>query len=102
MPNKTKIILEPAAQKFADDNAKPPFLPALGPEKGRETVDSVQSSDIYKPEVDIEDLMVPGGPNGDVSIRIVRPLAPHQHRCLLSCTFMAQDGCLGMPIPMIA
>lgn len=29
MPNKTKIILEPAAQKFADDNAKPPFLPAL-------------------------------------------------------------------------
>lgn len=73
MPNKTKIILEPAAQKFADDNAKPPFLPDLGPEKGRETVDSVQSSDIYKPEVDIEDLMVPGGPNGDVSIRIVRP-----------------------------
>lgn len=73
MPNKTKIILEPAAQKFADDNAKPPFLPDLGPEKGRETVDSVQSSEIYKPEVDIEDLMVPGGPNGDVSIRIVRP-----------------------------
>lgn len=73
MPNKTKIILEPAAQKFADDNAKPPFLPDLGPEKGRETVDSVQSSDIYKPKVNIEDIMVPGGPNGDVSVRIVRP-----------------------------
>lgn len=73
MPNQPKIILEPAAQKFADDNSKPPFLPDLGPEKGRETVDTVQSSEIYKPEVEIEDLMVPGGPNGNVSIRIVRP-----------------------------
>jgi acetyl esterase len=73
MPTQIKIILEPAAQQFADNNAKPPFLSDLGPEKGRETVDSVQASDIYKPEVDIEDLMVPGGPNGDVSIRIVRP-----------------------------
>ncbi|WP_440960030.1 alpha/beta hydrolase [Paenibacillus nitricinens] len=73
MPNQPKIVLEPAAQEFADANSKPPFLPDLGPEKGRETVDSVQSSDIYKPEVDIEDLMVPGGPNGDVSVRIVRP-----------------------------
>lgn len=73
MTKKTKIVLEPAAQKFADENAKPPFLPDLGPEKGRETVDSVQSSEIDKPDVTIEDLMVPGGPNGDVSIRIVRP-----------------------------
>lgn len=81
MSNQQKIILEPAAQKFADDNSKPPFLPDLGPEKGRETVDTVQSSEIYKPEVEIEDLMVPGGPNGNVSIRIVRPLAPLPRRC---------------------
>lgn len=73
MTKKTKIVLEPAAQKFADQNAKPPFLPDLGPEKGRETVDSVQSSEIDKPDVTIEDLMIPGGPNGDVSVRIVRP-----------------------------
>lgn len=33
MPNKTKIILEPAAQKFADDNAKPPFYLTLGQKK---------------------------------------------------------------------
>lgn len=73
MTKKTKIVLEPAAQKFADENAKPPFLPDLGPEKGRETVDSVQSSEIDKPDVTMEDLMIPGGPNGDVSVRIVRP-----------------------------
>lgn len=73
MPNKTKIILEPAAQKFADDNSKPPFLSDLGPEKGRETVDTVQASDIYKPEAELEDIVVPGGPSGNVSVRIVRP-----------------------------
>ncbi|XMB29030.1 alpha/beta hydrolase [Paenibacillus sp. BR2-3] len=68
-----KIVLEPAAQKFADDNSKPPFLPDIGPEKGRETVDKVQSGDIARPEADLEDILIPGGPNGDVSVRIVRP-----------------------------
>lgn len=69
-----KIILEPAALKFANDNAEPPFLPDLGPAKGRETVNSVQSAEIYKPEADIQDLKVSGGPGGEVPVRIVRPL----------------------------
>lgn len=68
-----KVYLEPAAQKFADDNAKPPFLSDLGPEKGRETVDEVQSGEVYKPEVDIEELNIAGGPSGEVSVRILRP-----------------------------
>ena len=74
MNEEKKIVLEPAAQKFADDNAKPPFLPDLGPEKGRQTVDEVQSGDIEKLEALITDLEVPGGPNGPVSVRIVRPI----------------------------
>lgn len=73
MPQNTKIVLEPTAQKFADDNAKPPFLSDLGPEKGRETVNTVQGGDITKPEADIEDITIPGGPSGEVSVRIVRP-----------------------------
>ncbi|ULO10091.1 alpha/beta hydrolase [Paenibacillus sp. 19GGS1-52] len=73
MPKNTKIVLEDAAQKFADDNAKPPFLSDLGPAKGREVVDTVQSGEIDKPEAEIEDLMIPGGPSGEVSVRIVRP-----------------------------
>ncbi|WP_046214291.1 alpha/beta hydrolase [Paenibacillus wulumuqiensis] len=73
MTTEKKVYLEPAAQKFADDNSKPPFLFDLGPEKGRETVNEVQSGDIAKPEVDIEDLKIPGGPDGEVAIRIVRP-----------------------------
>ncbi|MDQ0194292.1 alpha/beta hydrolase [Paenibacillus wynnii] len=76
MPEVNKIVLEPAAQKFADDNSKPPFLPDLGPEKGRETVNQVQSSEVYKPDVEIKDLKVPGGPNGSISVRIVRPKNP--------------------------
>ncbi|URJ60130.1 alpha/beta hydrolase [Paenibacillus polymyxa] len=68
-----KVQLEPAAQKFADDNAKPPFLYDLGPEKGRETVNEVQSGPADKPAADVEDLTIPGGPGGEVKVRIIRP-----------------------------
>lgn len=68
-----KVVLEPAAQKFADDTSKPPFLFDLGPEKGRETVDEVQSGPVDKPEVEIKDLAIDGGPSGKVTLRIVRP-----------------------------
>jgi len=68
-----KPVLEPAAQEFADATASPPFLFDLGPEKGRETVDEVQSGDIAKPDVEITDTTVPGGPSGEVSVRILRP-----------------------------
>ena len=40
----TKIQLEPEARDFAQATANPPFLFDLGPEKGRTTVDEVQSS----------------------------------------------------------
>ncbi len=69
----TSVVLEPAAQEFAEATADPPYLFDLGPEKGRETVDEVQSGEIEKPDVDVEDLSVPGGPSGEVSIRILRP-----------------------------
>lgn len=71
MPN--KIHLEAAAQKFAEDTAKPPFLFDLGPVKGRETVDKVQSEPAHKEAVDMQDLTIAGGPSGEVSVRILRP-----------------------------
>ncbi|NOU90668.1 alpha/beta hydrolase fold domain-containing protein [Paenibacillus sp. LMG 31460] len=71
MPN--KIHLEAAAQKFAEDTAKPPFLFDLGPVKGRETVDKVQSEPVHKEAVDMQDLTIAGGPSGEVSVRILRP-----------------------------
>jgi acetyl esterase/lipase len=67
------IALEQAAQDFADATANPPFLYDLGPEKGREVVNQTQAGEIAKPEVTDEWIKVPGGPDGDVSVRIVRP-----------------------------
>lgn len=67
------VVLEPAAQAFADANADPPYLFDLGPEKGRATVDEVQSGPVDKPDVDITDTSVPGGPSGQIPVRILRP-----------------------------
>ena len=65
--------LEQEAQAFAEKTANPPYLFDLGPEKGREVVDEVQSTPVPKPEVEIEDRSIPGGPSGQVSVRIFRP-----------------------------
>ncbi|WP_045925212.1 alpha/beta hydrolase [Bacillus siamensis] len=68
-----KVQLEKEAQEFAEATANPPYLFDLGPEKGREAVDEVQSDPIDKLPVDIEDIMISGGPSGQVSVRIMRP-----------------------------
>ena len=67
------IVLEAAAKAFAEATANPPYLFDLGPAEGRKVVDRVQSGESAKPEVDIEDTTVPGGPAGEVSVRILRP-----------------------------
>jgi acetyl esterase len=68
-----QIPMEAAAQEFSDATANPPFLYDLGPEKGREVVNQTQAGEIAKPDVSDEWIKVPGGPDGDVSVRIVRP-----------------------------
>ncbi|WGT40417.1 alpha/beta hydrolase [Lysinibacillus sp. 1 U-2021] len=68
-----KVQLEKEAQEFVEATAIPPYLFDLGPVKGRETVDEVQSGSIDKLPVDIEDIMISGGPSGQVSVRIMRP-----------------------------
>jgi acetyl esterase/lipase len=69
----THVQLEPEAQAFSEASANPPYLFELEPEKGRAVVDGVQAEPISKPPVDIEDRMLDGGPNGQVSVRIMRP-----------------------------
>jgi acetyl esterase/lipase len=71
--NVSSPVLEPAAQEFANATAKPPFLFDIGPVEGRKVVDEVQAGDVPKPDVDVEDTTVPGGPSGSVSVRILRP-----------------------------
>jgi acetyl esterase/lipase len=69
----TPVVLEPAAQAFAEATDKPPFLYDLAPAEGRKAVDETQSGEIFKPAVDDEWITVPGAPTGDVDVRIVRP-----------------------------
>jgi acetyl esterase len=67
------VVLEPDAQAFADAVATPPFLTELGPAKGREVLDQVQSeAHAARPDMRIEDLTIPG-PDGDVKVRILKP-----------------------------
>jgi acetyl esterase len=70
----SKPVLEQAAEEFAGATANPPYLFDLGPDKGREVVDDVQSGEIVAPEVDVTDVTVSGGPSGLVSVRVLRPL----------------------------
>lgn len=71
--NPHKLSLQPEAQAFAEVTAQPPFLYQLPPEEGRKIVDEVQSSEIFKPEVDETWITVQGGPTGSIRTRIVRP-----------------------------
>ncbi|MNZ48804.1 Carboxylesterase NlhH [compost metagenome] len=70
---KKNVILEEAAMNFVKDTSEPPFLFQLGPEKGRQAVIEVQSGEVDKLPVNIEDLTIEGGPKGRVSIRLLRP-----------------------------
>ncbi|MCG3749171.1 alpha/beta hydrolase [Amycolatopsis sp. Poz14] len=71
--NPQNLVLEPAAQAFAEAADQPPYLFQLPPAEGRKAVDGVQDGDVELAPADIESLTVPGGPNGDVEVRIVKP-----------------------------
>ncbi|MCG5215295.1 alpha/beta hydrolase [Streptosporangium sp. KLBMP 9127] len=69
-----KVVLEKAAQKFADANSKRPFIYELPPEKGREVLEKLQSDPtVPKEEIEEEWIQVQGGPTGMVPVRIVKP-----------------------------
>jgi acetyl esterase len=72
-PDSPSPVLEEAAQAFADATAKPPYLFDLSVEDGRRTVDSTQDGDFPDPAATRQDLTVPGGPTGEVSITVYRP-----------------------------
>ncbi len=50
-----------------------PPIYALSPADARNVLRKVQTINVPKPPADIEDRSVPGGPGGDVSVRIFRP-----------------------------
>ena len=67
------VVLEPAAQRFAEATANPPFLYELTPAEARKVLDDVQAAPIEKLPVDERWVTVPAEV-GDVRVRILRPI----------------------------
>jgi acetyl esterase/lipase len=67
------VVLETAAQEFSDATSQPPFIHQLSPDEAREVLEGVQRSAIAKPRVDVEDLTIQGGPNGQIAVRLIKP-----------------------------
>jgi acetyl esterase/lipase len=67
------IQLEPEAHDFAEAAAGSPSLFTLGPEKGRLALDKVQSGQVRKPAVDMQELSITDGKSRQVALRILRP-----------------------------
>ncbi len=68
-----RIQLEPEAHAFAEAAARSPLLFTLGPHQGRLALDQVQSGNVRKPAVDVEDLTITDGSCTQVPLRILRP-----------------------------
>lgn len=70
------VVLEPAAQDLVDALAAgggPPIY-SLTPRDARAVLDMAQSGAATMPAAEIEEHAIPGGPDGTVSITVVRPL----------------------------
>jgi acetyl esterase len=68
----TPIVLEPAAQQFAEATSHPPFLYELTPDEARKVLDDVQAAPIDMLPIDEQWVTVPCD-YGDVKVRLVRP-----------------------------
>lgn len=70
-----EIVLEPAAQVLADALAASdgPPLYTLSPADARAVLDQAQAGSITMAPAEIEQHTLPGGPDGTVSITLVRP-----------------------------
>src|SRR5687768_6486941 len=65
--NKTKLFLEKLQQIGG------PPLYTLTPTEARNVLSGLQAGPIEKLPAEIENKTIPGGPNGEISIQIVRP-----------------------------
>jgi acetyl esterase len=73
MSSQQTVVLETAAQGFAEATSHPPIIYQLSPDKAREVLEGVQRSPIDKPPADIKDITIPGGPHGQIAVRLIRP-----------------------------
>ena len=74
-PTQSRPVLEPGVQSFVDqlESSGAPPIYTLDPRAAREVLRSAQKEGDARAPVETEDRMIPGGPTGDVSVRIYRP-----------------------------
>lgn len=76
MANRNKPVLEPTTQAFVDaleaKGGKP--LYTLSYEDARKVLEDAQAINVKKLPADVEENVFPGGPTGEVSVRIYRPV----------------------------
>jgi acetyl esterase len=68
-----RVVLEPTAQTFVDSLSGPP-LSTLSPADARAVLDGLQAGDKTMVTAEVEPHMIPGGPSGEISITVVRPV----------------------------
>lgn len=68
-----KYSLEQSALEFAEANATPPFIYQLPPEEGRNLLDTVQNSEVFKHPCFIKDTEVDTGKWGAINVRTIIP-----------------------------
>jgi acetyl esterase len=70
------VVLEPAAQALADSlaGAGGPPLYTLSPREARAVLDQAQAGDVAMPPAVVEAHTIPGGPDGEISVTVVRPM----------------------------
>jgi acetyl esterase len=75
------LVLEPAAQAFADALAAAggPPLYTLSPQDARAVLDRAQAGDVVMPPAEVEPHTIPGGPDSEISITVVRPVDSNGH-----------------------
>jgi len=73
--NEAIELLEPTTKAFIEKINKQDGTPIyeLSPEEARKVLSNAQTFEVAKLPADIEDLNIPAGPDGQVSIRIIRP-----------------------------
>jgi acetyl esterase len=71
------VVLEPAAQAMADALAAGggPPLYTLSPDEARAVLDQAQAGSVAMASAEVEEHTIPGGPDGTVSITVVKPIS---------------------------
>jgi acetyl esterase len=70
------VVLEPAAQQFVDALTKTgePPVETLSPTEARAVLDRLQAGDVAMAPAEVEPHAIPGGPSGEISLTVVRPM----------------------------